>query len=67
MKRRIQADLRKVFWWDLKYILRDKKALFFMFVLPIALYPLMMWGSSSIETRRAKSDKKNSISHTPTP
>jgi sodium transport system permease protein len=37
-------------------MLRDRKALFFMFVLPVALYPLIMWGSSAVQDKRTQAD-----------
>jgi sodium transport system permease protein len=50
-------DLLRVFRWDLRYILRDKKALFFMFLLPLTLYPAVMWGTTTVTLNRAKAKK----------
>jgi len=52
-----RSDLLRVFRWDLKFILRDRKALFFMIFLPIALYPLVMWGTSAMEASKARAKR----------
>ena len=52
-----RRDLLRVFRWDLTYILRDKAALFFMFVLPLVLYPLIMWGSMKSASSKEKSSR----------
>jgi sodium transport system permease protein len=48
----VRADMLRVLRWDLLLMLRDRKAIFFMIILPVALYPLIMWGSAAMDSSR---------------